>query len=319
MLANPEHQTVFPFVVGCGRSGTTLLRSMLDSHPDVAIPHESYFVVGLGRKRRKYRTNKGFGWAAFSSDLLESTWFSRWGISDEELRAKFSLRAPEDFSQAVRQVFELYARKRGKSRYGDKTPSYVMNLRLLAKLFPEARFVHIVRDGRDVALSLLDVRFGPNTIDEAALFWREHVARGRRAGRSLGPKRYCEIRYEELVADPESALRALCVFVNVDFSNEMLAYHGRAGEVIKDFRYPDEQRNLLLPPKTGLRDWRTQMSVEDVTRFEALAGAQLKAFGYERCTQRIPAGIRLGTQRTRAVREGRHLGRAVRRRLVSRN
>lgn len=282
----------------------------------MAIPHESYFVVGLGRKRARYRTTEGFAWARLVSDLLENRWFSRWGVSEEAVREALASDPPQDFSGAVRRVFATYARQRGKARYGDKTPSYVLNQPLLARLFPEARFVHIVRDGRDVALSLLDVRFGPDTIEEAALFWREHVTRGRRTGRSLGDMRYREVRYEELVERPEPILRSICQFVDLSFSDQMLAYQARANEVIKDFSYPEEQRHLLLPPRPGLRDWRSQMSVADLTKFEALAGDQLKAFGYERHVKTIPLSVTLATQRTKAAVEGRHLGRALRRRLA---
>lgn len=308
----------FPFFVGCGRSGTTLLRVMFDSHPDMAIPHESYFVVSFGRNHRRYERRQGFDLERFLDDLLRHRWFTRWGLGTEEVREGLGRKAPATLADAIRTVFGLYALRQGKLRYGDKTPSYVLNLPLLSRLLPEGRFVHIVRDGRDVALSLLDVDFGPDTIEEAALFWKRHVERGLRAGRALGESRYREVRYEKLVTDPEATLRELCDFLGVDFDDAMLRYHQRAQRVVRDFPRPLEQRHLLQPPTSGLRDWRTQMTASDLARFEALAGDTLEGLGYERSVGRLPIGLLLAARRREAALQAQRAARRARKRLLTR-
>jgi hypothetical protein len=288
---------------------------MLNAHPDMAIPHESYFVVSYGRLQRQYQLGNDFDWRKLGRDLLSHRWFCRWGIDETELTAALAARSPTDFSEAMRVVYALYAGKHGKRRYGDKTPDYVLNMPLLARLFPEARFLHIVRDGRDVALSLLDVQFGPDRVDEAAMFWSLRVARGLEAGLRLGPDRYREVRYEDLIAEPERIVASICTFVGLTFSSAMLDYSSRAGEVMKDFRHPEEQRNLLLPPTKGLRDWRTQMSRDDLARFEAIAGNELAALGYERSVHKIPLRLQVERRRTWARVESKRIGRALRRRV----
>src|SRR5207237_1740039 len=110
-------------------------------------------------------------------------------------------------ADAVRACFAVYAESRGKPRWGDKTPGYVEHLELLAELFPDARFIHIIRDGREVSTSIAEQPWGPPSPVAAAFWWRRKVKRGRRSGELLGPDRYLEIRLEHLISDSEQALR----------------------------------------------------------------------------------------------------------------
>ncbi len=273
---------VFPFFVGCGRSGTTLLRAMFDSHPDLAVPDEVSFVIRLARPHYALR----YGWprrfdAGRAADLVvaNASW-RRWGIPPDEGRAALVDPPPASFAAMVRRAYAGWAAHEGKPRYADKTPMHVLHLRRLGRMFPEARFVHLVRDGRDVALSYRSVAWGPSTVTDAALLWRRRVGRGRRAGRRLGPGRYREVRYEDLVAEPERVARELCAFLDLAWDDAVLRYPARAGEVIAATRFPEAHDRLHLPPTPGLRDWRTQMPADDIVRFEAIAGAELAAHGY---------------------------------------
>ena len=112
--------------------------------------------------------------------------------------------------------------------------------------------------------------------------WRRSVLHGRRDGERLGPGRYREVRYEELVADPERVLRELCGFLELEWDDGVLHHHERAADVIAATRFPDAHARLLLPPTPGLRDWRREMAAADVARFEAVAGGLLDELGYGR-------------------------------------
>lgn len=288
----PTVPAIFPMIVGRGRSGTTLLRAILASHPDLAIPEESHFIAMLRRPRR-YERPDGFAVERFAEDISGVWWMRRWGLSEPEVRAALEAAAPRNCRDAIRALYRLYARREGKGRYGDKTPIYVLHIAFLARLFPEARFVHVIRDGRDVALSFLDASFGPSTIAEAAWSWRRAVRRGRSAGRRLGSGRYLEVRYEELVADPERSTRHVCDFIGLPFEERMLRYFEQGDRLLVGIDNPHEHTSIMLPPTKGLRDWRRQMSKADVSVFEAIAGDLLSELGYERSNGSPSLGTRI--------------------------
>lgn len=312
---------LFPFFVGCERSGTTLFRAILDSHPEMAIPGESYFIADMGWNRQCYERHNGFATELFVSDLLKHPRFCLWDLPEEEVRKALTTPPPpESYADAIRRVFALHAHLQGKTRYGDKTPVYVRFIPLLAQIFPEARFVHIIRDGRNVALSIQEIgkRLGPKryrNIGECAIHWRGRVELGREAGRQIGSDRYLEVRYEDLVEDPERVVRTLCEFVDLEFHNEMLRYFERAEELVSSFTNPSIQRSLFLPPTKNLRDWRCQMSKEDTALFEILAGDLLVELGYERSVNELSGWTRLTTRLRGFILESRCLARRNRGRL----
>jgi len=274
----------FCFIVGCGRSGTTLLRAMLDAHPMLAVPYESHWVVAHARRRRVYERGGGFDVDAFCADLATDERFARWDVPIGELARSLRDDPVATYPDAVRRVYAIYAARRGKPRYANKTGKYVLRIPELVGMFPEAVFVHLIRDGRNVALSRRAVAWGSDRFDEAVLSWREQVRAARRAARRLGlsPDRYLEVRYEHLVTDPEEVARRVCGFLHLDFDPCMLDTSAKADEIIGQVLDPAEHQNLRLPPTPGLRDWRAEMTPREVALFEALAGGTLADFGYVR-------------------------------------
>lgn len=272
----------FPFIVGFGRSGTTLVRVMFDSHPEIAIGDETHFIMALHRRRRRYERANGFAVDRFVADLTRRPGFVAMGTSADDLAAALRQRPPISVADALREVFTLFAASQGKPRYGDKTPVHVRSVPALARIFPEARFVHVIRDGRDAALSYLSVPWGPASIEEAAIVWRRAVRAGRRGGATVGPERYREVRYEALVDDPETTLMDLAAFLEVEFDPAMLRYPERAEHLVQSMGFPETRSGLYLPPTPGMRDWRSQMGPADVAAFDVLAGSALAELGYER-------------------------------------
>lgn len=305
----------FPFVVGRGRSGTTLLRAMLDAHPAMCLPGESHFVVQFATRRERYEVAGRLNERAFLGDLFEHWAFRRWGLAEAQVRAAFDAVRPHDLASAFRVVYGSYAASRGKTRYGDKTPSYVLHIEALAELFPEAVFVHLIRDGRDVALSYLDTDFGVRTLGQAAIHWDRFVRAGRQAGGALGPARYLEIRYEDLVRDPEPVLRDVCRLAHLPFADVMLRYYERAGELLPTMSHLEHHRNIHRPPTSGLRDWRRELPPADVAVFERLAGELLDELGYPRGASASGARSAVAAARFRVGTEVRRVGHGARVRL----
>ena len=275
----------FPFIIGSGRSGTTLLRAMLDSHPEMAIPNESYFTAELATVRDRYEKATGFDVEAFLVDLLKYERFHRWEIGEETIRKRLAVEAPSDYASAMRVVYACYAEMNGKLRYGDKTPRYVEYVGVLAEVFPESLFIHIIRDGRNVACSYLDAEWGPGSVEEAAQMWAYRVAAGRTGGSQLGADRYMEVRYEDLVERTDLELRRVCDFIDLGFDPQMERYFERADDLRKGEHRPHRHRRLSLPPTKNLRDWRSELSHDDVRRYEEIAGALLSELGYETVTR----------------------------------
>jgi Sulfotransferase family len=275
------------FIVGCPRSGTTLLRRMVDAHPRIAITRETHWIPDLVRQGRGIDL-AGRVTPELPAVLAAHPKFATLGIDRTELE-RLARRRPS-YPTFVEALFDFYGATRGKLIVGDKTPGYVREIELLHELFPRTRFVHLVRDGRDVCLSALDwerkaeqFRRRFETWDDAPVataadWWRSHVMEGRASGRRLTEDLYLELRYEALVADPEGECRRLCDFLDVAFDPAMLRFHeGRTR-----FEPGLSAKRAWLPPTPGLRDWMTQMSREQVEEFEAAAGDALDAFEYPR-------------------------------------
>ena len=286
----PPPRPPAPFVVGVSRSGTTLLRLMLDAHPELAIPPETNFIPKLARALDE-------GPATPEAAIAFLAGRRRWpdlGLDAGELRERLA-GSPQTTATAVtRTVFDLYAEARGKPRWGDKTPAFVARMPKVHSVLPEARFVHLIRDGRAVALSLKRAEFGPDTAAEAAELWAKRIRRARRAAGRV--PHYKEVRYEQLVADPEPHLRAICEFAELDFEPAMLDYHRgaaeRIGESARTMARADgseitaAERAVLHagvadPPQADLAErWREELSAAELADVERVAGELLVELGY---------------------------------------
>ena len=271
------------FVVGCPRSGTTMLQRILDAHPDLTVAYDTLFIP-KGAPRLKPGKNP-----KLTPEIVERTRnfqrFSRLGLPEEAVDRAASL--SRTYAEFVSALYGELAKLKGKSLAGEKSPGYVKRIPLLHSLFPTAKFIHIIGDGRDVALSLLDwgeKNRGParqyelwkkEPVAVCALWWKSYVEAGRHDGGRLGDDFYYEMPYEELVAGPEEHSRKLCQFLELPYLESMVNYHQGKMRL-------KPGKSAWLPPTKGLRDWRMSMSDGDVAVFEALAGDLLSELGYER-------------------------------------
>ncbi len=295
-IRTPQAANPFLFVGGCPRSGTTLLQRMLDHHPHLAVANDAHFiprVLEIHAPESIEAAKRGDA-IPLSQRLIDGTWdyhrFYRMGLSRSEV--DHAAESADSYQGFVRNLFTVYAAQRGKQLAGEKTPDYIRQLPLLIGLFPATKFIHIVRDGRDTALSLLNwatpekgpgrlAYWNQDPVAVTALWWRQFVecdAEGQQlANRSDG---YHLIRYEDLIQDPGDSLRQLCSFMNLPFDEAMLRFH--QGKEIR--AHANSAKSQWLPATKGLRNWRNQMSEEDQAVFEGLAGDALRTFGYPSTT-----------------------------------
>ena len=296
-----EAEYPVPFVVGVGRSGTTLLRMMLDSHPDLAIPPETHFLNPLIQASGRLRWNPKTAARTLVHD--ERRRWNDFGLTEEELVAAYEQIKPFNTTDAVRGFYFLYASKFGKHRWGDKTPDYIRKMKKLQNHIPEARFIHVIRDGRDAGLSQnsrLEKR-GKDAIPgrEMARRWRKRIIKARLDSEEI--EHYMEVRYEDLVTDTEATLRRVCEHVELEFDPAMLRYYERAEERLQEMAgalpakkgRPEREAGeriaahalTMKPPQADrVAAWKTEMDPDDNAEFEVGAGYLLEELGYETAT-----------------------------------
>ena len=283
-----------PFIVGVGRSGTTMLRLMLDSHPQLTIPPETHFVPELIDA-----IEAGAG-PEQAVEVMQAV--RQWGdLHIEPAEAIERFRALDDFNpgDALRAFYAIYAERQGKPRWGEKTPAYVRSMRKIEKALPEARFIHVIRDGRDVALSRWKRTLGDGEkapAGQVAEGLQRRIRRAQKQGQRLG--HYLELRYEDLVTDTEPNLRRIAEFLELDWDPVMLRFYERAAdrmaEMARDLpasegkptRPGDERMQAHAmtqkpPDPSAMYRWKERMSAEDVAAFDAEAGELLSDLGYE--------------------------------------
>jgi sulfotransferase family protein len=278
----------FVFVVGAPRSGTTLLKRVLDAHPELTITKETHWIVQLLDGEHAASAD-----APVTPELLERLLshrrFARLKLDHAPLEQLVARPEPVSYAELVTAVYDLWGAREGKRLVGDKTPRYVRHIPTLHELWPGAKFVHLIRDGRDVCSSVRSWRnerrvvtrfstFAEDPVTTIAVWWEQLVRLGREAGAELPPELYHEVRYESLVGEPADTCTALCGFLGLRFDERMLRFHeGRARED------PGlDAKSAWRPITAGLRSWRTELSEAELERFEAVAGELLDELGYPR-------------------------------------
>lgn len=270
------------FIVGVHRSGTTLLRYMLSSSPRIYIPPESDFIPRffLGRPQQPLSEKE----VAHLLEMIfeEYRFVKEWRGGRPEPAAFVAAMGERTPAAFLTTLYRQYAAQYGAVRWGDKTPIYASYVELIDQIFPEAQFVHIIRDARDVTLSMLD-KWGEKEIHVDVYFaarnWVRRIRAARQAGERLGPERYYELRYEALVADPEPVLRSLCDFLGERFVPEMVTQHRLAQVQLPAGGFHEAVRH----PPTGARvgRWEREMVPADLRLVQAVTGELLEACRYE--------------------------------------
>jgi hypothetical protein len=285
-MKKKNHTSPF-FITGLGRSGTTLLRLMLTSHPNIAIPYESHFIDDYQKNIQKYgELNDHRNLNKLVSAILSEETLNMWDCeySVETIISSINERSLKGVLDAI---YTQYAESKGKTRWGDKS-DYLDGIPEINTVFPDSRFVHIIRDGRDVIKSVNKLNWGPNDLIAGANWWAEYVRLGRRLGALLGPDRYIEVRYEDLVTNPVEELTKICHFLEEEFSDKMLHYYQESKELIPQKRRGQHYNTDKPLQNSRAFSWKTEMSKVDVQIFDRYAGKILRDCGYEKPIKSVP-------------------------------
>jgi Sulfotransferase family len=285
-------QNPLGFVVGCPRSGTTLLQRMLDAHPSLTVLPEVPWLATAPSDGSRVNS-AGMVESGFLRELAAQGSFGRYAhlpVSTDELlgvAARVDAGEAVPFRTFASWLLDRYGAAHGTSLVVNKTVGAAVHVDALSTTFSQTRIVSLVRDGRDVATSAIGWRraqrlsekyatWSDEPVGTAALWWEWHVRRSREAGREMWPDRFHEVRYEELVRRPVATLTGICAFLGLEYDDAMVEFgDGRRRE---DSSL--DAKHGWQPVRVGIRDWRRQLEPDDLALFEAVAGDLLAELGY---------------------------------------
>ncbi len=272
------------FVSGCPRSGTTLLQVLLDTHSRIALPPESHVFERFSPFFESYGDlHHPDNLLFFASELLRDMAVRQWELAI----------TPADLVENVRHytvagvisaLFEMYVRKQKKKRWGDKTPQHVFYLDKIEDVFPEARFIFMVRDGRDVAESLRRVHIGPQSIFSIARRWKSYQNAITTFLKSSSSGRCLTVRYEDLVRDPRRTCRKILDFLGEPYLEQpqpgpgSMSGAGLSGQYTGRKTLHDSLSSGVSQKKIGI--FRRELSTREIQIFESVAGNELREYGY---------------------------------------
>lgn len=270
------------FVLGCPRSGTTLFRTMLHAHPRIAIPPESRFVMPTYYQRSRFGDLTTVAGRTSLAEWIVDRPDSRFRVFDldpEELKHKI-VNGPPTVGSAIGVVFQEYSRRFDKPRWGDKRPAYYSFVDELDHMFPDAQFLHLIRDGRACVASLKEQPWYEHDPVPCMATWMLAVDSARESGRKLGADRYLELRYEDLLARPEAELRRVCEFLDEDYDPAMCEPEKIADRVNPSYYEQRRQIGEGLYTKS-VEAWRDKLTPWEVATFERVAGERMIELGYQ--------------------------------------
>jgi len=260
------------FVVGMPRSGTTLFSSMLNAHPDIAISPETHFYTRCRAPEARRPQAMGEVWTC----LQQQPGFRDMAFTDEERRRiQERIQAgPAAPAEVLRAVETTYAERTEATAWGEKTPDHLPHVPTMLQDFPEAVVVAIVRDPRDVCLSLRGMPWNYDALPESALKWRRY-ARLTERFRRAHPNHVREVQYEALLADPEREIRRVLDWMGAPFDSSVLAFHRREDGPADPEREPWKKKAHQSIDPENKEKWRDRMTPGERVVVEAIAGPMM--------------------------------------------
>jgi hypothetical protein len=273
-----------PVIIGgCPRSGTTLLRTMLHCHPELAIPRETRFVVEAWQRRRKFgdlREAANRRRLAHWIFKREKTDANRLGLDSEEAIERL-VAAPPTLGSMLAMCFVMFAEKQHKPRWGDKRPMYAARMTAIWDLFPNAQFLHVVRDPRACIASLRKLGWYDGHIAPMAELWERSLNAVDPWRRKLAPDQLLDVKYEDLVLEPEATVRRVAAFAGLAADEvaveQMLRYH--EFEETRSLRYHSNLSRPIDPSR--IWGWKEALETPEIAFIEEATRPLMQRWGYE--------------------------------------
>jgi hypothetical protein len=294
------------FIVGVPRSGTTVLRLALNSHHDICVPAETWFFRKLSRRAAYYGgfdTDEQIG--RFARDVagfrveVDQRFGTVFEVGEAEIADVLRRAQVGNFAQAFWALMVHFASREGKTIWGEKTAFYTSIMPTLAECYPEARFIVLLRDPRDVVGSLHNTPWGKQiypSLADAALRWRVGMREVEAGLRHLDAARWLPVHYEQMAREPEHWLRQICDFLGVAFDPNMLSFHERTDRFITRTSQAWHPNTFKPISAASVERWRGQYSPEQVGLIEMVCGSRMSKWGYAREGRAVTPGNLLAWQ-----------------------
>jgi hypothetical protein len=264
------------FIVGSPRSGTTLLRNMLNRHPRIAICRETQFNHYIYSRRTAFGDLRNEdNRCRLVKEYLSTSRMRRSGIETAGLEERL-LRDGTSYASLFASLMEHFAESEGKQRCGEKTPQHALLTETFCEWYPGAAIIHLVRDPREVVASLQRVPWASNSVVVNTRMWIDCNLAARK---SSNRPEYLMVRYQNLVSQPEQELARICGHLHEDYSPSMLV---PAEETTSYSSWSQRAKAPVTSERLG--KWREQLTEQDVELVEWVAGPHLESFGYKRST-----------------------------------
>jgi hypothetical protein len=274
------------FVVGANRSGTTLLRLILNAHSRIAIPEELVYITSHVGNRGIHRWRD----PGYSKDHYR--YFVERVLADNaEALAPLDLRALADciatsttpnLRSPYQMALEAWAAHHGKKRWGEKTPSNIFYAEHILEMFPDAQFVHLIRDPRAGVASMQSVWFFPNDPVLNALNRKKYLVAGQsHLEQHVPPDQRLVVRYEDLLRNPASVTKLICSFLNESFEPSMLQFYKSSERFMKDEAAQSFNKAATQPISPAkINEWKDQLSPRSISMIEMVCSNQMRKHGY---------------------------------------
>jgi hypothetical protein len=268
-------------VLGCPRSGTTLLQVMLHSHPRIAIPPETRFLLPAYRERLRFGDLSETANRRALGDFIVRTKghrFADLGL-DRNATVDQIVEGPPTLGSAVGIVLRAYAERFGRPRWGEKRPAYYNHIDVVMRLFPDAKIMHVVRDPRDCVASLKRMPWWRTDSYHSVAAWAQSIDNTERAIRAW-PGTVTRVQYERLVAEPESELKALCAELGEEYDPAM-AEPQRLAETPVPERKHWHSNTRVGPTTMRVGRWKDELEPWEISLCETVLAERMAKFGYE--------------------------------------
>jgi hypothetical protein len=266
------------FIIGAQRSGTTLLRMILNTHSQIAFPGEGTFFMPLLKKRYLKKVISGAALKNLINYLALDPQLQSWGYNYSDYFSRLSRRGGITVRELMADMHSLYSEGKGKIIWGDKSPSFFRKIDILFSLFPDARFIHIVRDGRDIFHSWRKLDPSKDNAPIVAIDWSYKLFKVERSFRKIPPQQAMTIRYEDLLDDPEGTTKSICNFLKVEYQTTMLEFHRTSHDYVGT-----HHSKLIFTPidKNNKYKWKKNLPSREIEGFTVLARHHLHKYHYE--------------------------------------